>query len=208
MSDYQNENLPQTVDEWAPPEPAGDIPYIPGEAPDIDDPFANGDEALAKAEIKEDGEFTNLPNGKYQGFVASVKAFTIAKGKRAGYAGINLQIKVIVGEHKKESQSYMRSFHSKDKDSMDWLKKDLARLGVLAVMEEQGISLRDACTTRLDIFLDRVVEFQVKHTASDNPERPFVNTYINRLLGIPIPPDMWDGSEGTPQAPQGGGTRF
>ena len=191
MTDYELEvENAKTLDDWAPPVEV-EVPYIPQEAapPDIADPFADADDAYEKAEVKEGG--ADLPDGKYQGFIAAVKPFRIAQGKRTGYAGITLRICVIVGEHRGETQSHMRSFHAQDADSMSWLKKDLAAIGVQDVMTAQGIKLRELCTERLDIFLDRVIEFQVKRTSSQDPEKPFINVYLNRVLtGVVIPDDL------------------
>lgn len=159
----------------------------------IDDPFAGYDEAFGNAEVKETPEFTDLPDGKYQAFVFSAKPYQIEKpgSKKFGYHGIALRFRVLNGPHRGQMQSHMRSFHKDDMDSMGWLKKDLAALGVLDAMQQQGIGVRQLLQGHLPLFLDRTVEIQVKRTASQDPANPFVNVYINRVLnGVVIPDDL------------------
>lgn len=174
-----------TPEEWTPP--------VDGPDMDIEDPFAGMDEAFDAAPETATPDFTDLPDGKYQAFVYSASQFKIDKpgSKRFGYVGINLRFRVLNGPHRGETQSHMRSFHKDDQASLGWFKKDLAALGMMPVIQEQKISIRQLMGEQIGLFLDRAVEIQVKRTASQDPANPFVNVYINRVLdGVAIPEDL------------------
>lgn len=184
-----------------------DDQFTPPPPPDIEDPWAGLDDAFNQVEAKESPEYDDLPDGKYQAFSYAVKPFTIEKGKRVGYQGINIQLRVLSGPHRGFKQSFMRSFHRDDPDSLAWLKKDLTNLGVVAAMQAQQVNLGTLMRERLDLFLDHVVEIQVKRTPGRNAgDPPYVNVYINRTLdGVAIPEDLRYGADGAGAASSGGG---
>lgn len=178
--------------------------------PDFEDPFASDlDAAYEQAAPPAAQDYDDLPDGRYHAYTYSVKPFEIGQGKRTGYRGIALQFRVIAGPQRGCKQSHMRSFHPSDQGSMEWLKRDLAALGVEDDMAAGGIKMSQLLAARLDLFLDRVVEIQVKRSPSQTGE-PFVNVYINRQLpGVAIPEDLRPGGSGiaapvaTAAAPKG-----
>lgn len=190
-----------------PPEaPAGWTPPTEAAMMDIEDPFADLDKAFEATEAK--GDFSDdLPDGRYSAFSYKVKPYKVENGKKAGYSGICVTFRVMTGEQRGQTQNHMRSFHAQDTDSMGWLKKDLANMGILDDMKQEGVTLGQLLTTRMNMFLDRVCEIQVKRTQSSDPNNPFVNVYVNRVIhDIGIPADLMFADGGTGGG--GGSTAF
>lgn len=166
--------------------------FTPGEVPDIADPFDEIDREMEAAPLPEFDQPTDLPDGKYTWFTAAVRVNKIKNGDNAGRPVVSLKLCTMAGGFGGNFRGMMqeKTWFLTDERSMGFFKKDVATLGI--DLAAQGIKYSQLLTTHLHLFLDRVVEGEVRRTASTkDPNNPFVNTYLNKFCpGVEIPTDL------------------
>lgn len=161
----------------------------PNDPPNIADPFDDEfDAAMNSAPIPEDNNNHELPDGKYTWFTATVRVNKIKRGENAGKPVVNLELCVMSPQYRGELQD--KTWFLTDEQAMGRFKKDLATLGIDPAA--LGIRYSQLLTTHVGLFLDRVVEGEVKRTQSKtDASKIYVNTYLNKYLpGVAIPPDL------------------
>lgn len=117
----------------------------------------------ATVEKKQIGEYDNLPDGKYQAKIETVR-FTRTKTTDLPMFSWDM---ILVSQH-----AGRHVFHNRvlrDADSMKWAKQEFTNLG----LEANSIS---ELTSKLDEILDAVIEIQLKTKGE------YQNCYINKMV--------------------------
>ena len=128
------------------------------------------EEAFQKAEVKEKGEFTPLPNGIYQARVERAAIEPTNSGDK-----LKMTYEMVI-----TSGKYMDRHVWKNtvigENTLGIIKTDASRLGVPTNSLHQ---LQDS----LDQMLDKVVEIRIKNSVYKG--EPIQNVYINKLVHTP-----------------------
>lgn len=137
----------------------------------LHDELAQFEDAWNKAEVKDKGEFADLPDGKYQVVVDQVR---FENAKQSG----RLQLAWVLEVTAPDAFKNRLIFHYRGldrADSVEWMKQEIHTCGV----DVSAIRITELPDI-LPELLDRVVEVTLKTKRTDKGE--FQNCYINRLL--------------------------
>lgn len=123
------------------------------------------------AEVKDAGEYTPLPDGKYQSRIEEVR---FENAKTSGRLQLAWVLKIVAPEALEGKTIY--HYRGLDRDeSVSWMAQELYTCGV----DVKGIDIVDL-PDHLPQLLDRIIEVMLKTKKNANGE--FQNCYINRLL--------------------------
>jgi hypothetical protein len=129
----------------------------------------------------------DLPDGTYTGYVCATRAYTITQGALTGTLCGVIGLRVMGGDMRGNVQEKQWKVMP---DATKFIKADVLRLGVNPVdlgFETIGGFLRGG----MGHLLGKVVEFKVVRKASaNNPEKTYVNVWIQQLLHEDIPADL------------------
>ena len=140
---------------------------------DISAKLAQFDKEWAEAEVRNDKNFEQVPDGKYQVVVDEVE---IVESK-AGNLQLKWQFAVFNGSHKGRK---LWKYNGLEKsDHIEYLKKDIATAGL-------EIAKLSDLPGNLKYLLDQVLEITVK-TKGD-----FTNIYINKSLNDEVVKEVDD----------------
>lgn len=129
--------------------------------------LANFDDAFKKTEA---AGFDTLPDGKYQGRVASIH---IEPNKKTGELALRMEFEVAVGEYTGRRLFYYKSINS---NQLPYLKSDLMRLHI----EPEPFSKIESY---FPVVLDKIVDLQLKTGKPDKEGKTYQNLYINKVVG-------------------------
>jgi len=133
------------------------------------------------------GEFTPLPDGKYQAEIASGTLTKVKKGKLANTPRVSVQFRVITGEHKGKSCfngiNLDQPASKGTKNGREWsmpsgfgqLRQFLDTIGLMDELDARGFS-----TPSLKKTLGDAVGTKVEIAVRNN--NGFTNVYLNNLL--------------------------
>lgn len=135
------------------------------------DELAQYEEAWNQAEVKDKGDFENLPDGKYQVKIDQVRFERAKTSQRLQLAWV---FKVVAPDQHKNR--FIFHYRGLDRpESAEWMKQELYNCGIKVV----GIKVTDLPNV-LPNLLDRVIEVTLKTKKTDKGE--FQNCFINKLL--------------------------
>lgn len=139
---------------------------------EYEDYLKSFDEAFTAAPVPERGNYSAVPDGRYQVFIDKAE---IRTNTNTGGMELSVQLKILGGEYQNRIIFHRRELDNPDR--MSYLRGDLEVLGMGDV---QRIS---QLPSQLKRMLDVKLEVQVKHKPNpNNPERPYVNVYLNKRL--------------------------
>lgn len=127
----------------------------------------NFDDDFAAAKTN---SFTPLPDGKYQARIESIR---IEPNQKSGELALRIEMEIAVGDYDGRKAFYYKPINNKQ---MDFLKSDLARLGV----NPEPFSKIESYFPGL---LDKIIEIQVKTSKPNDKGETYSNVYIQKVVG-------------------------
>ena len=128
--------------------------------------------AWNSAEVKDAGEYTPPPDGKYQ---VSIDEIRFENAKTSGRLQLAWVLKVVAPDaHKNRKVFHYRGLDKPE--AVEWMKQDLFNCGL--DVDEIGITDLPNVLPKL---LDRIIEVTLK-TKKGRDGTDFQNCYINKLL--------------------------
>ena len=133
--------------------------------------------AWNSAEVKDAGEYTPPPDGKYQARIDEVR---FENAKTSGRLQLAWVLKIVAPDALKDKTIY--HYRGLDRDeSVSWMAQELYTCGV----DVKGIDIVDL-PDHLPQLLDRIIEVTLK-TKKGRDGTDFQNCYINKLLNNRLP---------------------
>jgi hypothetical protein len=141
---------------------------------DIKDHLAQYREVFENAEVTEERNYEDLPDGTYQMRVEEVR---FGESKKTQRPQLVWTLAVVApAAHANRKHWHYRGIA--DDNGIEWMKKELANAG----MDVHGMDVRDI-PDHLEDILDNIIEVQIRTRGE------YRNTYINRVVSGPAPAD-------------------